>query len=261
MRVAVIQFQATNNFSDNLTRALEAVKRAIKGKAKFILLPEVFVYRGSATNFQRASDFVQGKTLRPFRNLAKKHRVFILAGSILERIQGKHKVYNTSALIDSRGRIVTKYRKIHLFDAQLGHQKIVESKTFLSGKQKVVANVAGFRVGLSICYDLRFPELYKQLASQGADVLCVPSAFTQKTGQAHWEVLLRARAIENLSYVLAPNQIGRDDRGIECYGNSMIIGPWGEVLSKASGNKEEILFADLDKKVLKKRQQMLPAIR
>jgi predicted amidohydrolase len=260
MRVAVIQFRATNNVSDNVLRAVKVVERAIKAKAQFILLPEVFVCRG-ITDYQSVSDDVNGKILRPLRELAQKHRVFILAGSILERIKKSSKVYNTSVLIGSRGQIVARYRKIHLFDAALGRQRILESKYFLPGKEIVTARVNGFCVGLTICYDVRFPELYQELSRRGVDVLCIPSAFTQKTGQAHWEVLLRARAIETLSFVLAPNQFGSDNREMQCYGHSVIVGPWGNVVARAPGRGEKIIFADLDKSILKKSRQMLPGIR
>jgi nitrilase len=121
-----------------------------------------------------------------------------------------------------------------------------------------MAKAGNWVIGISICYDLRFPELYQRYARQGAEILCVPSAFTKMTGMAHWEVLLRARAIENLCYVLAPNQIGRDGNGVPSYGNSMIIDPWGKILARASGSKEEIIYADLDKRALKDQRAILP---
>jgi len=190
--------------------------------------------------------------------VAKKHKVTILAGSICEHIPGKNKVYNTSVLIDARGVVAAKYRKNHLFDALVGGTNIKESQHFCAGRRMAAARVGSWTVGLTICYDLRFPELYQKYRKAGAHALCVPSAFTKITGQAHWETLLRARAIENLCYVLAPNQIGKDGRGIANYGNSMIVDPWGKVLARASGDKEEIIFADLDQKTLKDRRRTLP---
>ncbi len=189
---------------------------------------------------------------------AKKHKVVILAGSICERIAGNKKVFNTSVLIDARGKIAAKYRKIHLFDAMFVKTKLKESQRIYHGRRTVLSKVGPWIVGLSICYDLRFPRLYQKYAHAGANVLCVPSAFTKTTGIAHWEVLLRARAIENLCYVLAPNQIGKDGHGISNYGNSMIIDPWGKILARASGNKEEIIYAHLDQKYLKERRIILP---
>lgn len=259
MNVAVIQLQAGDHKTENIKKAAFFVEQAIQNKAEFICLPEVFSYRGKAEDgLHSIAEDVPGESLRPLSDLAKKKNVFILAGSIYERAPSQKKVYNTSVLIDDRGRAAAQYRKIHLFNAVLGTQKICESDHFLSGKKTSIVKVKDFMVGLSICYDVRFPELYKLYARQGADVLCVPSAFTYKTGEAHWEVLLRARAIENVCYVLAPNQIGEDNRGIRVYGNSMIIDPWGNMLARASSDKEEIIYARLDKNIIKEKRLALP---
>jgi predicted amidohydrolase len=190
--------------------------------------------------------------------LAKKHKVAILAGSICERIPGEKKVYNTSVLINEFGEVAAKYRKTHLFNAVIGKTKVNESQHFLAGRKMVLVNIGIWTAGLSICYDLRFPEFYRKYTKAGADILCVPSAFTKVTGQAHWEILLRGRAIENLCYVLAPNQIGTDGRGIIHYGNSMIIDPWGRILARASHDKEEIIFADLQRNQLTEYRKVLP---
>jgi len=248
MKTAVIQFNAGDNKKKNFDRAIDFIEKAIKQNAKFILLPEIFIFRG---NLKRASgeisETIPGSTINALAKIAKSNKVFILAGSIHEKVKGQKKVYNTSILIDDRGRIKAKYRKINLFDVTLGQKKIRESDCFLAGRQPVSVGVGGFKIGLSVCYDLRFPELYRHYAKQCVDILCVPSAFTYETGKAHWEVLLRARAIENFSYVLAPNQVGKDSRGIKTYGHSMIINPWGKILAQASETKEEIIYADLRK--------------
>jgi len=264
MKVALIQMNATNDKSRNIVRAVELVKEAMACQSRFVLLPEVFNFRGVLTqprDIQGIAEPIGGESLRPFMALAKKHKVFILAGSVYEKVKGMKKVYNTSVLIDDNGKISTRYRKIHLFDAIIGKKVIKESKLFVAGRKMAIGVVDKLRVGLSVCYDLRFPRLYKNYAQQGVHVLCVPSAFTKATGQAHWEVLLRARAIENLCYILAPNQIGHDGRGVPSYGHSMIIDPWGKILAEASGDKEEIIYARLDKDVLAGARKLLPDFR
>ncbi len=258
MKTAVIQFNAKDNKSQNVEKAELFVKEAIRKKAEFILLPEVFIYRGRKQPYQ-VSENIPGEGTRPLMALAKKHNVFILAGSIYEKC-GSTQAHNTSVMINSRGEIAAKYRKIHLFDAVIGKKKIQESKRFVAGRKSVTTKVKGFHLGMSICYDLRFADLYQKYAASGADVLCIPSAFTKKTGEMHWEVLLRARAIENLCYVLAPNQIGMHERGVVSYGHSMIIDPWGKILARASGDKEEIIYAHLDKNIIKQKRKLLPAI-
>lgn len=261
MKTAIIQINAVNNKEQNIDKAQSLVCRAVRQKAKFVLLPEVFNYRANGNARGALVDIAEnfpGPSTKPLMEVARKHRVFILAGSICERISNNKKVFNTSVLIDPRGRITAKYRKIHLFDAVIDKTKLRESQCFRGGRRPIVSRIGRWTAGLSICYDLRFPELYQKYARAGANILCVPSAFTKMTGLAHWESLLRARAIENLCYVLAPNQIGKDGQGIVSYGNSMIVDPWGKILARASGDKEEIIYAHLDKKILRKRREALP---
>ena len=264
MKVAAVQINAGNNKEENIRKAVSFVGRAISKKADLICLPEVFNFRGVFKSEKARLDIAEripGASIKPFAEIAKRRRVFILCGSIYEKVPGQKKVYNTSVLINPSGKVAAKYRKIHLFDAVIGRKKISESANFLSGHKKILTDIRGFKTGLSVCYDLRFPDLYQAYGRNGADLLCVPSAFTKKTGEAHWETLLKARAIENLCYVIAPDQIGQDGRGVAAYGRSMIVDPWGKVLAKASPNKEEIIFADVDKKVLKAAQKLLPGIR
>jgi len=264
MKVALIQMNATSDKSRNIVRAVELIKEAIACQSRFVLLPEVFNFRGilvKPRDIQSIAEPIGGESLRPLMALAKRHKVFILAGSVYEKAKGIKKVYNTSVLIDDNGKISTRYRKIHLFDAIIGKKVIKESRLFVAGRKMAIGVVDQLRVGLSVCYDLRFPHLYKSYAQQGAHVLCVPSAFTKATGQAHWEVLLRARAIENLCYVLAPNQVGKDGRGVPSYGHSMIIDPWGKILAEASGDKEEIIYAHLDRTILDQTRKILPGFK
>lgn len=261
MKTAVIQLNASNNKQRNIERALWLVNRAIAQKAGFILLPEAFNFRGKADfrkGYADVAESIPGPSTLPLIAAAKKYKVFILAGSICELVPGRKKAFNTSVLIDDRGKIAAQYRKIHLFDAAIGKIKAKESRRLYNGRKAVMSKTGAWTIGMSICYDLRFPELYQKYARKGAEILCVPSVFTKMTGRAHWETLLRARAIENLCYVLAPNQIGRDGNGVPSYGNSMIIDPWGKILARASGSKEEIVYAALEKKTLKDRRIMLP---
>lgn len=262
MKVAVIQMNSVDDKRQNIARALQLVSRAIKAKAKFIALPEVFNYRGplNEANREFVAEDIPGESTQIFMDLAKGRKVFILIGSIYERVKSSPKVYNASVLINDQGKVQAKYRKIHLFDAVIGKRAVKESKSFLAGDYPCLAKVGDYTFGLSICYDLRFPNLYQRYAQMGALVLSVPSSFTFMTGRAHWEVLLRARAIENLSYVLAPNQVGRNAEGIPSYGHSMIIGPWGNILAEASENKEEIIYAQLDFKEIKQARRILPAL-
>jgi predicted amidohydrolase len=260
MKTAVIQLKSGSNKEKNIKKALCLVKCAVARKAKFILLPEAFPFRGKIDphrGFADVSERIPGQSTLALMDAAKKNKVAILAGSVCETIPGGKKVYNTSVLINARGEMAAKYRKVHLFDAQVGDVKVKESQYFKNGRKNAMAAIGPWNIGLSICYDLRFPGFYRKYKQGKADILCVPSAFTKITGQAHWEILLRARAVENLCYVLAPNQIGKDGKGVASYGNSMIVDPWGKVLARASGDQEEIIFADLKKRVIKERRGML----
>ena len=262
MRVALVQFNAGVNKQDNINRAYDAVKRALAKDAQFVLLPEVFHWRGDTRSplHVTAAESIPGESTAPFLKLALKHKAAILLGSIFERIPNKYKLYNTSILINDQGCVEAKYRKIHLFHARLNDKIIREQDCFTPGRRKILAKVKEFQVGLSICYDLRFPHLYRAYAASGVNVFTVPSCFTKKTGLAHWEILVRARAIENLCYVLAPNQVGSDARGMEAYGNSMIVSPWGDVIARGSATREEIIYGDLDLQRIKEARIKLPGI-
>lgn len=264
MKTALVQLNAGPDKKENLRRALSFVEEAARCKAQFILLPEVFHYRGdlqSPSNFESAAEKIPGESLKPLMKLAADRKVFILAGSIIERSENTRKAYNTSVLIDAGGVIRSRYRKINLFNAKIKSTALQESKIFLAGNKPVLGKILGFSVGMSVCYDLRFPEMYQFYRKAGAHILTAPSCFTQMTGQAHWEVLVRARAIETQSFVLAPNQVGKDSRGVPSYGNSMVVGPWGEILARGSQDKEEIIFADISRDEIKKSQKVLPGFR
>lgn len=261
MKTALIQFNAGSDQKENVSHAADLVEQAALMKAELVLLPEVFSFRGNmldAAVLAEALEDIPGKTTGVFQDIARRHGVTIVLGSLIERSAGKP--YNTSIVISAQGQITARYRKIHLFDAVIDGKIIREKDLFGAGQEEALFTAGEFSVGLSICYDLRFPDLYRQYANKKAHVLSVPSCFTRTTGEAHWEVLLRARAIENLSYVLAPNQVGRDARGVLAHGHSMVIDPWGVVVAQASGDKEEIIVAELSMETIKKARAKLPGI-
>ena len=264
MNVALIQLNAQDNKPLNIQKAIRFVEKAVSRRAEFILLPEMFNFRGSLSRPEdraRVAEFIPGESTLPFIQIAKKKRVSILTGSVREKISGSDKMYNTSVLIGPDGKIKARYRKINLFDARIGNKKICESERFKAGQSLSLVALKEFKVGLAVCYDVRFADIFDAYSRRGANVFCLPSAFTAKTGQALWEVLLRARAIENLSYVLAPNQIGRGQDGVLCYGHSLIVDPWGRIVAEGSATREEIVFGKIDLKVVKEARKILPSIK
>jgi len=262
MKVALLQYCASQDKAANLSLSLRMSQEALAKNAKFILLPEVFNFRGDARNkesFASGAENIPGPSSIAFAALAKKHKASFLLGSIIEKAT-QTRSYNTSIFIDPRGEITAKYRKIHLFNACIGDKIIKESDCFKAGRRLATVKIGEFRAGFSICYDLRFPDLYQNYARRGVEILTIPSCFTKKTGEAHWETLLRARAIENLSYVLAPNQVGMDNRGMQAYGHSMIISPWGEIIARGGGASQEIIFGEINIQEVRKARAVLPGI-
>lgn len=234
---AVIQLQSTSDQERNLATAEALITRAAGAGARLIATPENTNFLGPHEEKVRRAEDLEGPTCRLFSALAKSHAVWLLLGSFNERSEEAERCYNTSVLFAPDGRVVATYRKIHLFDVDVSDEvRFQESATIRPGEELVVARTELARLGLSICYDLRFPELYRQLADRGAEILTVPSAFTATTGQAHWYPLLRARAIENQCWVMAPAQVGlHDDRGLRhSYGHSLIVDPWGQVVAAAN---------------------------
>ena len=231
-KVAAIQMTSTEDVEKNLRTAEREVRGAKKAGAHLVALPENFAYlkkEGSRIAFKTSLD---GDLVDSMRRLARELRVHLLLGSVPEAIPRSRRVYNTSVLIDSRGDLQAVYRKIHLFDIAIrGGVELRESKTVAPGEDTVVAETSLGRLGLSICYDLRFPELYRQLTMDGAQVLFVPAAFTSYTGPHHWLPLLQARAIENQCWVVAPAQFGRHSPERESHGETVVLDPWGAVVA------------------------------
>lgn len=262
--VSVVQLSAGPDKKSNLAKALRWIDRAHEAGARITALPENFLFRGTDREFKNVPEALAGPSLSALSERAKRLKMHVLAGSFAEKIPGSQKTYNTSCLIDPRGRIRAVYRKMHLFDVDLPGKKIRESDRCVRGKTPVLGRMRlgdrDVRCGLSICYDLRFPELYRQYARQGAQVLWVPSNFTRQTGQDHWEPLLRARAIENQCFVLAPGQSGMGSQGVLSHGNSMILDPWGRILAKAPGSGETLLTARLNWAELDRVRRILPSL-
>lgn len=262
IQAACLQLNANEDFNANLKRAYRHFQKALKQGANLITFPETFFWRGPRKDMRHMACDVSGAIIDNYRKQAKKEGVAILLGSVIEPSPQKGKYSNTSVLISEKGK-VTKYRKIHLFDIGIkGKVEIKESAYSYAGEKIVTAEVLGVRVGLSICYDLRFPELYREFAARGAKIAFVPANFSKHTGRAHWHVLLRARAIENQMFVIAPGQSGmHPSTGIESYGHSMIIDPWGQILAEAGAKGETVISSRLDLQKQKELRQALPVLR
>src|SRR5215208_2971266 len=231
--VGAVQMTSTADRARNLETALRLVNEAADLGAKLVGLPENFAYMGPEDARLAGAETLDGPTLAAVREVARRRGIFVLAGSIAERVEEPRKTANTSVLVADDGAIVAAYRKIHLFDVSIPDgARYAESEVVVPGDKVVVAPTALGRIGLTVCYDLRFPELYRKLASLGAEVITIPAAFTLFTGKDHWEVLVRARAVENLAYVIAPAQVGRHSASRQTFGNAMIVDPWGAVLAR-----------------------------
>jgi len=232
-RVAAIQMTSTEDVERNLARAEDLVRRAAAEGADLVALPENFAYlrtEGEQLEFRAR---LSGEPVRSMRELARELRCHLLLGSIPEEIPRSRRTYNTSVLIGPAGERLAVYRKIHLFDIKIrGGVELFESRNVAAGDKPVVVSTRLGKLGLSICYDLRFPELYRRLVRRGAQVLFVPSAFTAYTGPHHWLPLLRARAIENQCWVVAPAQVGQHNPDRRSHGESVVIDPWGKVVAR-----------------------------
>lgn len=257
---AAVQMTSTADVARNLDTAERLIAQAASQGARFVALPENFGFLRAEGEPIALAQALDGPWVARMAGCARQHRLTLLLGSIPEAIAGSPLVHNTSVLLGPEGDTLAVYRKIHLFDVDLpGMEHLKESKAVAPGTDVVVADTPFGRLGLSICYDLRFPELYRRLSAQGARVLAVPSAFTERTGRAHWEVLLRARAIENLAYVVAPAQSGRHNPRRASHGDAMIVDPWGVVLARQAEG-EGVVVAELDFDRQERIRRELPAL-
>ncbi|HLM09432.1 MAG TPA: carbon-nitrogen hydrolase family protein [Thermoleophilaceae bacterium] len=248
MRAAAVQLESTPDVDHNLESADRLVRAAAADGAELVVLPERLDIRGRASDYlERAEPLDGGRPLAWARELAAELRIDLVAGSIAERRPDRRRVANTSVHIGPDGEPKAVYRKIHMFDVEVGGVEYRESEHSEPADEIVVSETAeGVSLGLTVCYDLRFPELYRILALRGARIVTVPANFTRVTGEAHWEVLLRARAIENQVFVIAPGQGRLPGPEGDSYGNSMIVDPWGEILARAPATGASFVAADLD---------------
>jgi predicted amidohydrolase len=245
MRVAAVQLTSTADKARNLEAAERFVRAAAADGARLIVLPEMFNVLGDAEVLRAGAEALDGPTLSQAKELAQRHGVWLVAGSIMERVAGQNKLFNTSCLFDPQGETRAVYRKIHLFDCDVPGASLHESATVTPGGDIVRAEADGVPLGLSICFDLRFPELFRILALGGVRLIALTSAFTERTGRDHWEILVRARAIENQVFVVAANQVGASTPKLRWFGRSMIVDPWGVMLAQAP-DREGYILADLD---------------
>jgi predicted amidohydrolase len=243
----------------NLATAERLVRGAAADGAELVVLPEKWNLLGAAEALLEGAETLDGPTLTAASGWARDLGVHLVAGSIPERLPDADKVANTSVLIEPDGEIVAVYRKIHMFDVDVGGVSYRESAHEEAGAEPVLGTAGDVRIGLTVCYDLRFPELYRVLAVEGARVITVPSAFTSVTGAAHWEVLLRARAIEDQVFVIAANQTGKAQPHYDSHGHSMIVDPWGSILA-AAGGEECFVGAELDFAEQDRVRESLPSL-
>ena len=261
-RVSCIQLCSSDNVEYNLKKTKQLILKAVKQKANFILTPEVSskISLDKKKLLKTATSMDKDFYLSGIKEIAKKYKKWILVGSLILKI-GKNKLVNRSILISPDGKIKCYYDKIHMYDAKLSKkEKYFESKLFKSGNKIKLAKLPWGKLGLSICYDLRFPGMYKQMSKRGATLISVPSAFTETTGKKHWHTLLRARAIENISYIFAPGQAGKHCNGRKTYGHSLIVSPDGEIL-KELGKKEGVITATINPKIVMKLRRKIPSVK
>jgi len=261
--VALIQLRTPTDQARALAHAAPLVRQAAAAGARFIATPEVtnIVQRDRARLMDTVLSADEDPCVQGLIALAAELKVWLLIGSALVRREGGA-VANRAMLADPDGRVVVTYDKMHMFDVDLpSGERSRESEAFVAGDAAIVADTPFGRVGLSICYDIRFPYLYRALAKADAQILTVPAAFTRSTGEAHWEILLRARAIETGAFVLAPAQGGQHEDGRGTWGHSMIVGPWGEVLARSDDDEPGVIAATLDLDAVARARQAIPALK
>ncbi|HEY6530981.1 MAG TPA: carbon-nitrogen hydrolase family protein [Acidimicrobiales bacterium] len=260
VRAAAVQMRCSGDRDDDLGRAADLVGRAAVDGARLVVLPELFASIGTNASMRAAAEPLQGPTVAWASELARTHAVHLVAGSFVERDHDQ--LYNTSCLLAPDGSLVAHYRKVHLFDIDVAGAATRESDTFSAGAGPVVAPLGegGPGLGMTICYDLRFPELYRIEALVGAAIITVPAAFTDATGKPHWELLLRARAVEDQVGIVAAAQWGTSPEGIARHGHAMVVDSWGRVLADAGPEGDGLAVADLDLADIEKNRTRLPSL-
>jgi predicted amidohydrolase len=256
--VAAVQLSSGVDSVHNVEQAISLVNEAADRGATYIQLPEHFNYLGPSRGFADVAESIPGPTTQRMANVASARKATLHLGSLLEMSATLGKFHNTSVVINASGQIVATYRKIHLFDVAVPGAIVQrESDVIAPGAALVLANVAGIHLGLSVCFDVRFPELYRELARSGADVFAVPAAFNAVTGRAHWEILIRSRAIENHAFVVAAAQVGTTHEGIATFGHSLIVDPWGEILAESTSGEPGVITAAIDLDQVSTRRQQI----
>ena len=260
LRVACVQLNASAVKADNLEKVDRLVARAAATGADLVVLPEKWNALGPPDVLRENAEPIEGgETVEAMSAWARDHGITLVGGSISERREGREKLSNTCLVFDPEGEVAMAYRKIHMFDVQVGGHVYRESEAEEPGEEIALVTVEDWRLGLTVCYDLRFPELYRILAVEGAELITVPAAFTLFTGKDHWELLVRARAVENQCFVAAANQWGSHEGGKASYGRSMIVDPWGLVLAQAP-DEDGVIVAELDKAALERVRRSLPSL-
>lgn len=259
---ACVQMRSSCDVAENIAAAKTLVREAASKGADLVMTPEMTSLLVTRTSdlFDKAREEKDDEALAAFRALAKEKGIWLLLGSLPIRLSDA-KVANRSFLLSPEGEVAASYDKIHMFDVDLeGGESYRESRNYEPGAEAVLARLPWGRIGLTICYDVRFPQLYRTLAQAGADFLTVPAAFTRQTGEAHWHTLLRARAIETGCFVFAPAQGGKHECGRETYGHSLIIAPWGEVLAEAANDEPGVILAGIDMERIASARRKVPSL-
>ena len=261
-RVSCIQLRSNNNILHNLKKTEKLIIKAVKQKTDFILTPEVssLFSLNKKQLLKKCKSMIEDQYLIGIKKLAKKYKKWILIGSLIIKVP-RNKLVNRSVLIDKKGKIRTYYDKIHMYDVVLSkREKYFESKTFSAGKKIKYSNLPWGKLGLSICYDLRFPNMYRKLSKAGCDFFSIPSAFTETTGKKHWHSLLKARAIENFCYIFAPAQGGTHYNGRKTFGHSMVVSPDGKIIKELK-KSEGVLTVSIDPDIPKKLRSIIPSLK
>ncbi|EOM75104.1 carbon-nitrogen hydrolase [Rhodococcus rhodnii] len=262
LRIGLTQWHATTDVEANVATAVRCIERAAEGGAAVVALPENGLMLGTNSEMRAAASGVDGDPVRSLRDAARRFGVVVVLGGMKNTTDDG--VFNSALVIDASGEIAGRYDKLHLFDANIGGQSFEASSVEKPGSELVVVDVDGVRLGLTICYDVRFPEVARALAVAGAEVILVPAAFVYATGEAHWHTLLRARAIENLAYVVAPATVRSADPeytdGFTTYGHALAVGPWGSVLADLGDATEAVEVLELDMAEVEAARAKLPVL-
>jgi deaminated glutathione amidase len=260
LKVSMVQMQVTNDVEVNVNKAIALIKEAAMGNPDVVVLPENFHLMGTKKEFFEKAESIDGHTITALRKLARELDIYIVAGTMKLRVQNEEKLRNSCCVINPEGEIQDIYDKIHTFNAQVGGRTYSGSQVEEAGDRIIVTNIKGVPVGLSVCFDIRYPEMFRILALKGAKVILVPAIFMLHTGKDHWEVLLRARAIENQVYMVAPATYGKFPPHEEwSYGRSMAIDPWGLMIAQSS-DKDGVITVDLDLDLVEDVRKRVPTL-